>query len=79
MTTLEQEQPITLGYLAGRIEGQETQLQALQAGQQELRAALQQLNNRIDKLFYAIIGLGIGVIGLLGGGLITLIIQNGVR
>ena len=71
MTTLEQE-PITLGYLAGRIEGLEAQLQALQAG-------MQQLNNRIDKLFYAIIGLGIGVIGLLGGGLITLIIQNGVR
>ena len=72
MTTLEQEQPITLGYLAGRIEGLEAQVQALQVG-------MHQLNNRIDKLFYAIIGLGIGVIGLLGGGLITLIIQNGVR
>ena len=71
MTTLEQE-PITLGYLVGRIEGLEAQVQVLQAG-------MQQLNNRVDKLFYAIIGLGIGVIGLLSGGLITLIVQNGVR
>ena len=37
MTTTEQGQPVSLDYLAGRLDGQETQFQILQAGQQQIR------------------------------------------
>ena len=52
MTTTEQGQPVSLDYLAGRIDGQETQFQILQAGQQQIReemiAGQQQIRADMD-------------------------------
>ena len=52
MTTPEQEPPNSLGYLAGRIEGQQIQIQDLKEGHQQLRtemmAGFQELGRRLD-------------------------------
>lgn len=96
MTPSEQERPISLGYLAGRIEGQESQLQDVKAGMQEVntrlnnglqevnarldkglqevRDELRETNRRIDRLFYAAITIGGGIIAALIGVIISLIV-----
>lgn len=52
MTTLERETTHTLRYVEGRIEEQSSQLQALQAGQQQLQSDMnkgfQEVNARLD-------------------------------
>ena len=42
-------------------------------GQGELRAGLTETNKRIDRLFYALIGVGAGVIGTL----VTVLLRSG--
>lgn len=74
MTPAEQERPISLGYLAGRIEGQETQLQDVKTGVQEVRDEQRETNRRIDRLYHAAITIGGGIIVALVGVIISLII-----
>ena len=85
MTPSEQERPISLGYLAGRIEGQETQLQDVKTGMQEVNTRLdnglqevregqRETNRRIDRLHQAAITIGGGIIVALVGVIISLII-----
>lgn len=49
MTTPEQESPLSWGYLIGRLEGQETQMQAL-------KTEMQRLDNRMDERFQEVRG-----------------------
>ena len=55
--------------LEGQVQGIDARLLGLEEGQREL-------GRRIDRIFYALIGLGGAVIGILGGGLITLIVRG---
>ena len=64
MTTASDE--TRLGILEGRLTEQSSALQ-------DVRAALREVNARIDRMFLAILGIGAAQIGLL----VTLIVRNG--
>ena len=60
----------------GRISNLEGQVQGINARLLGLEEGQRELGWRIDRIFYALIGLGGAVIGILGGGLITLIVRG---
>lgn len=60
----------------GRISNLEGQGQGINARLLGLEEGQRELGRRIDRIFYALIGLGGAVIGILGGGLITLIVRG---
>lgn len=85
MTPPEQEHPINWGYLIGRLEGQEAQLQDLKSEMQridnrmderfqEVRDEQRETNRRVDRLYHAAITIGGGILVALVGVIISLII-----
>ena len=74
MTPSEQEHPINWGYLIGRLEGQETQMQDVKAVVREVRDEQRETNRRVDRLYHAAITIGGGIIVALIGIIISLII-----
>ena len=90
MTTLEREPTQMIGYLEGRIEEQSAAIQEVKDGQQqiitrfeqridqlaaELRSDLQRVNDRIDRLHLALIGVGGAIFAGQIGVIITLILK----
>ena len=90
MTTMEREPTQLLGYLEGRIEEQSVAIQEVKDGQQqilarfdqrvdqlaaELRADLQRVNDRIDRLHLALFGIGGAIFAGQIGVVITLILK----
>ena len=74
MTTPEQESPLSWGYLIGRLEGQETQMQDVKSVVREVRDEQRETNRRVDRLYHAAITIGGGIIVALIGVIISLII-----
>lgn len=59
-----------LGLAVGRLQADSARLLE---GQSELRAGLAETNRRIDRLFYAILGVGTGIIA----SLVALVLRSG--
>ena len=80
MTTMDREPNQSLDYVVGRLEGVVDTLQDLKTGQAELSRRVDQSNDRIDKLVFAILGVGGGLLVAVIGGMIGLgwlIVQTG--
>ena len=80
MTTMDREPNQSLDYRVGRLEGVVDTLQDLKTGQAELSRRVDQSNDRIDKLVFAILGVGGGLLVAVIGGMIGLgwlIVQTG--
>ena len=70
----------SLDYVVGRLGGVVNTLQDLKTGQAELSRRVDQTNDRIDKLVFAIFGVGGGLLVAVIGGMIGLgwlIVQTG--
>lgn len=75
MATSEQSTERTLGRLEANTENLQTDVKEVKSELQRTNARIDQLESKVDRLFYAVIGIGGGIIAALIAGMVTLLLK----